>query len=175
MRKPTPLLLTIIIVFLLSHKTVLGQSSDQTKTKDYKHYITWVLPKDKSGVTKGYLSEVGDNLIVITNHSNQEKTEINFDNIKAIKFREKGIVGRGVLYGALSGFVFGGVIGFAMGDDRPGPVSFTAQEKAISLGLGLAIPGALLGALAGSAKITIPINGNSKNQKEKLMKYKFVH
>ena len=86
----------------------------------------------------------------------------------------KNNVVRVALAGAVTGLVAGGLIGLISGDDPPGLFSFSAEEKALLFGLGMAAGGAGIGALEGLVKIKIPINGsmeNFKRNKSKLKKY----
>ena len=76
-----------------------------------------------------------------------------------MKARRKGRIGRGVFIGALTGFAIGGLIGLIDGADPPDTfLAYTAEDKAIVLGLPLAVVGAGLGGLLGSIKVTIPLN-----------------
>lgn len=58
--------------------------------------------------------------------------------------------GQGAALGAVIGFTSGALMGAASGDEPPGWFSFTAGEKALMFGVGLAIPGLVIGALVGS-------------------------
>jgi len=166
MKNRLHILLLTVSVFLLSSESIFGQNADQLKKS--KNYITWVSPNDNSSKIKGFLTEIGDSLIVISDLSNHESHSIYIHTVEKIKFRKKGRVGRGVLIGALSGAALGSIIAFDEGDDW----FFSAETKALLYGAPLSITGALIGGLIGSIKITIPINGNAKNQREKLLKYK---
>ena len=170
MKNRIHILLTITIIFVLSHLSIVGQTTNHIKSN--KHFVAWITPLDSTSIIKGYLSEVEDSLIVVSNFYNYEKQNIYYYDIKEIKFRKKGKVGKGFLYGALTGFAVGAIAGFADGDDRGDFEFFTAEEKAILGGIVLAIPGALIGGVIGAAKIKIPINGDVMNQKEKLLKFK---
>jgi hypothetical protein len=62
--------------------------------------------------------------------------------------------GQGAAIGALIGFASGGLMGLASGDDPPGFLAFTAGEKALILGVGLAVPGLVIGALVGFQNVS---------------------
>ncbi len=162
----------IIIIYFFPFQSIIGQTPNQLKSRKYK---TWVTPIDNSGTIKGYMSEVGDSSIVISNLKNIEKQRIYFNNIKIIKFRKRGEIVKGVLFGAFTGFAVGGLIGLASGDDKGYIINFTAGEKGLVAGTLLTIPGAIIGGIIGSIKIKIPINGNTHNQKAKLLKYKLSY
>jgi hypothetical protein len=160
----------------VSEKKV-SRNGQITQVNKNKYYKTWVTLKDNSSKIKGYLSEVGDSMIIISNFSNNERQVILLKNVKAIKFRKNGTIGRGILLGALTGAAIGVVTGFAAGDDKDcgflTNLCFTAKQKARGRGILFTIPGALLGGIAATSKINIPINGNTKNRKKELLKYKF--
>jgi len=165
------ILFITLVIFCLSHQSLLGQTTQQVKKNNY--YKTWVTT-DNSSKVKGYLSEVGDSLIIISNLSNNEIKSIRLKNVKNIKFRKKGRIGKGILYGALAGIAIGAGIGFSGGDDEDCFLfCLTAKQKAVLGGTLLSVPGALIGGIIGSARIKIPINGNTKNRKKELLKYKF--
>jgi hypothetical protein len=73
-----------------------------------------------------------------------------------IKLRRKGAVGKGAGIGFLSGVAIGSILGFASGDRS----FFTKETKA---GLGAIYIGAVgtgVGAIVGTGKKKIPIDGN---------------
>jgi hypothetical protein len=163
-----------IIIFCLCFQSGLGQNSQQIREGNY--YKAWVKPIDKSHQVKGCLSEIGDSMIIVTNLSNYKNKSIELKNIKSIKFRKKGKIGKGILFGALIGFSVGGILGLSEGDDEDCFIFCqTAEQKAGTYGILLAIPSAIIGGVIGSVRIKIPINGNSRNEKEKLLKYKLTY
>ena len=104
------------------------------------------------------------------------KKIIDVNSIQKIYFREKGDIGRGIFYGAMTGFIAGAVSGLYDGDDEEDcAVCSTAKEKATFYGSVLSVPVALIGGIMGSGKIRIQINGDQNtydSQKEVLLKYK---
>jgi len=64
--------------------------------------------------------------------------------------RRKSNVRRGALIGFLAGAGVGVIAGFAGGDDPPGFISFTAEEKAALGAFGLGAGGGLVGLIAGA-------------------------
>jgi hypothetical protein len=89
-------------------------------------------------------------------------------DIQTIKIRKSGSVGRGIMIGALGGFLTGLTIGLIQGDDEVNPNCMffcdysppTALDKGLANGVGLGLLGGITGAIVGSVKIKIPINGN---------------
>jgi hypothetical protein len=178
-----------MFVFLMIALAACGLSAQDVPEKT-KIYRTWISLNNEPYKIKGSLYQVNDSSILVSNsfiiqdysQGRYETVELHLENIMKIKTRKKNSVGNGALVGAISGFVIGGLIGYAAGDDScPSGswciISFTAEEKAVMLGVPLSIFGAGIGALIGSAKIVIPINGNAKtfNQnKSQLREYSII-
>ena len=101
-----------------------------------------------------------------------------FTDQDLLQFRRKGNEVNGFFLGALTGFVVGGFVGLVSGDDEPGWFSFTAEEKAVILGVLGTVPGAIIGGIVGSAKVKIPINGDYekyKNQKKDIGQFRYLY
>jgi hypothetical protein len=167
---------------------MLNSLTAQDTSKRIKIYKTWVSMMNDPIKTTGVLYEIKDSLIVISNsfalkdyYKNRfEKTGIDVKNIELIKVRRKNNIGAGALTGLLVGFATGVMLGFMNGDDPPcssnswGCIRFSAEAKAMMGGITFGVIGVGIGALAGSIKISIPINGSldkyNKN-KSKLRKF----
>jgi len=166
----------------------LNSLNAQDTIQKIKIYRTWVSLNSEPFKIKGVLYEVKyssilvSSSIVIQDYSTDrfEMVELHINNIETIKTRRNNNIGRGVLIGAITGFAVGGLIGLLSGDDPPCPpgsyfcIRFTAEEKALGAGVSLAVSGAGIGALIGSIKVKIPINGSSNSynrNKNKLRKY----
>lgn len=96
-----------------------------------------------------------------------QTTNFSYSSIKTIHVWRRGSVGRGMLWGSLSGALIGVAAGLIEGDD---PVSswfgFSATEKAAIYGVSLASVGALTGAIVGAvAKKKFIIHGRKENLK----------
>ena len=103
----------------------------------------------------------------------QTQTAFPFSKVESIALQRKGSVGRGMLWGGISGAALGILMGYISGDDpphqnTPGQIDWsirlTAREKALFLGIlggggGTAI-GGIIGALA---KKTFIIGGKKEN------------
>ena len=127
------------------------------KVQTYKVWVTLV----NNTQVKGTLHAANENEIVILD---KDLVQINLarETIGIIKIRKKGSIGRGALLGTASGALAGGVIGYAGGDDEPGILSFSAEDKA-AIGAILAAPvGALVGIAIGSGREEFVINGSKK-------------
>ena len=174
----------IALIVLCSLNSLYAQDTIQK----IKIHRTWISLKSEPFKIKGVLYEIKDSSIlvsrsvVIQDYSTDrfEIAKLNIKNIETIKTRRKNSIGNGVLIGVVSGFVVGGLMGLIDGDDPPcTPGSWfcwriTAGQKALMMGVPLAVCGAGIGALIGSVKVVIPINGSISNynrNKNKLRKY----
>ena len=158
--------------------TSIIQDKELIKMKP-KIYKTWVSLNKEPFKIKGVLYELKDsstlvsNSVIIKDYSTNKFETINLhmNSIETIKIRRNNNIGRGVWIGAVSGFVIGGLVGLVgFQDDMMYP------STALIIGIPSAAAGAGIGALVGSFKVKIPINGdmnNYKMQKKKLKKYSF--
>ncbi len=172
-----------INVFALIVLCCINSLNAQDTIQKIKIYRTWVSLNSEPFKIKGVLYEIKDSSIlvsssvVIQDYSTDkfEIVKLHINNIETIKTRRKNNIGRGVLIGAITGFAVGCFIGLIDGDDPPNTfLGMTAEEKALFAGVPLAVGGAGIGALIGSIKVKIPINGsiNSYNRnKNKLGEY----
>ena len=80
-------------------------------------------------------------------------------NINTIKIRRRGAVGKGAGIGLLAGAGLGIISGYASGDDPQGFLSSSKEDKAVFLGVSLGLLGSGLGAVIGTTREKIVING----------------
>lgn len=140
----------IIFFSLLLVFTVSALSQNKKKSKIYK---IWVHTVSEPYKVKGYLYETGDDFITIINDSsegNGNMSSIKIEEIRKIKLRKNGSVGKGAWMGGLIGMGTGIAIGYIDGDDDPGWFSYSAEEKALSWGATLTIVGAGTGVFIGT-------------------------
>jgi len=179
-------LIVIALIVLCCINSVHAQDTVQKK----KIYRTWVSLNSEPFKSKGVLYEMKDSSILITSPSvirdpsigRSEVVQLYIDDIETIRTRKNNRVGKGILIGAVTGFAVGAMIGLISGDDPPCSGSFfcfhfTAGDKAILAGVPLSVAGAGIGALVGSIKVQIPINGSINNynkNKDKLKEYTFL-
>jgi hypothetical protein len=165
----------------------LNSLNAQDTVQKIKIYRTWVSLNSEPFKIKGVLYEIKDSSIlvsssvVIHDYSTDrfEMVELHINNIETIKTRRNNNIVKGFLIGAITGFAVGGFIGLELMEESPCQGSgfcphFKPVEKALISGVPLAVGGAGIGALIGSIKIKIPINGsiNSYNRnKNKLGEY----
>jgi len=164
--------LLILLLLIVSSEATFSQV---VNTQNDIKYKAWFESMDGSLKQKGFLVELKDSSIVFGTQQNLE--DIAVSNLQLLKFRKKNAIGKSLGYGALIGFGIGGLIGLASGDDKSGFIRFTAEAKALGLGIIMSIPGAIVGATMGAPKVSIPIQGDLdtyNRQKEKLRKYSLM-
>lgn len=136
-------------------------SAQKTKNKS-RIYKLWVELKNQD-IVKGYLIQLKDAAIVIVEKEGAEPRVLTIGTIEELKFRRKGKIGISVGIGAGAGLVAGAIAGYASGDDEPGFLSMTAEDKAIGSGILLLPVGAGIGAIVGTGRTKYPIHGELKN------------
>ena len=174
MKKLCNILLMTIFVASYSHQNLHSQTTDQKKPVNYQAWVT----SFHEFSTPCYLSSLEDSIIGFYTIAINETMYFRIDEIHTLEFRKKGNVGTGAIFGAITGFLVGGIIGIAQGDDPPGIFSFSASTKGLVLGAVSILPGALIGGIIGTAKVKIPIYGSQKNynaQRAQLEKYKYKY
>ncbi|MFZ9004221.1 MAG: hypothetical protein ACO20F_10135 [Robiginitalea sp.] len=145
----------ILLLLLLS---LIPYSVNAQKIKAYKARVTLI---DESKV-KGVLYTANEEGLVIMDVNLVDSVSfLDSRNIKILKVRKKGSIGRGAWIGALSGAALGAIIGFADGNDPPDCIILcaTAEEKALIGAVTLAVPGTGVGALIGSASKKFYVHG----------------
>lgn len=164
------ILLAALVIFGLNSAN--AQEQDQQK----KSYKTWVSLYNTPSTLEGVLYDVNDstkrtsNSIIIQKIPTDifSKVRVNVENINTIQARRENNVGRGMLLGAISGFVLGGLSGILVANES------NNAGTAMLVGAPLALVGFGMGALAGSAKITIPIFGSAKNYHKSMVQLKEI-
>ena len=174
--KQTILLLTISVLCLTAQFS-FGQITS-TKEKTKKPYIVWVTPIDKTPTIIGYLSGVGDTLVVTDIHMNQTEKRIRLDNVRYLEYYRKGMKGESIVVGSVLGFVVGAIVGLNSYEPctpQGWCIDFGPGGTALAGGILGSLPGLTIGwAVGGKKKLIIQGSTNSiKAQKKKLLKYKF--
>jgi len=135
--------------------------------KKFKIYQTWISLYSRSKKLKGVLYEIQDSSVLISYSlikkaylsGNFSVSKIHYNDIKFIQIRRKGRVAIGAGIGGAIGIAIGIPVGYAQGDD----ILYTARQNAGWYAYGLGIIGAGTGALVGSIKAKIHINGSFEN------------
>jgi len=158
----TLLKVTIGIVLCFS----VGLQAQNNKIKIYKVWLTLV---DGSTVRGDFYSANIEGIKIRDNSLDISKLTLTKpQNIQILKIRRRGKIGKGVWVGVVSGLALGGLIGLIDGDDEPGFLIMTAEEKAVSLGIAFAFVGSGVGPLIASGRKKIVINGDLKNYEKQL-------
>ncbi len=167
----------LLYVFLLAGLHARAQQdSIITPDKWYKAAI-----KESNGQTHyGSLLYLTDSVTVlsISKTGNQQTNILQnqkafpFQKVESIQLQRKGSVGRGMLWGGLSGALAGVIVGYMSGDDKPvdnitfpiPQIRFTAAQKAGFLGVLGGIGGTAIGGIIGAVtKKTFIIGGKKEN------------
>jgi small nuclear ribonucleoprotein (snRNP)-like protein len=147
-----------ILLFLALLMSISYGLNAQNNSKKIQIHKVWVKTVDGSK-TKGVLYSADEQSIKISKNnsfSNSNLIVIDREKIDVIKIRRKGKIGKSVWIGAASGAGFGAVIGMAANNDEWKGVAATA------FGLLFGLIGTGVGAVVGSSKQKIQINGNSE-------------
>jgi hypothetical protein len=174
--------IVIAVYCLCIIQTLQAQTGSPDKRKGGQ---TWISTYETEQLISGVLYEIQDSSVTVSTRSisrpglpgKVNMTKLDIRSIDVIKLRKNGSVGQGILYGAISGLVVGGALGIlyassvkksdAGANDLEKSFNSTASSLAIAgtsilIGIGCIGTGIGIGALIGSAKITIPINGSRK-------------
>lgn len=174
MKRNLHLLLIIIVTALLFCGSVNAQTEGQVPERP--KYLVWVSPLNTPTLTKGYLTHLQDSLLITSNAWRHAGTSIYYKDIDVLRFRKNSSITNGFLLGAVAGAATGGIVGILKGGEVSRRCSFIClggkgvREIPNNYGILFAVPGGVIGALIGAHKITIPINGKTKNQKQEIIK-----
>ena len=156
-------IISIIVMMMCIIGSSFSQKSEKNKIKVYK---VWVTQLDGINYRGFYLYSADKNGIVITSDyiSAEQRYTIDYSKILMIRMRRKGNVGRTALILGGAGAIVGGGLGFAAGDD-PENMWFRAdkEEKAAAGLIAGGVLGTGFGALFGSIREKMIINGDLEN------------
>jgi len=168
----------------VSRESFMQEVDSRKKDKaDHKlNYRSWIDIYTSSSDVKGDIYEIKDSSITVYRNASMSGysagefrgVDLHIDDIETIKVRRKGGIGRGCLFGSISGFAIGALIGFATHEPSEGLFSLSAGGTALGTGILFLPLGASVGAVIGSGKIEIPINGSMatyNREKNNLKKY----
>lgn len=174
---------TIALIFSLF--CFLNATHAQTNSSTMKIYNVKIYCHGIKKPIKGIFYTYSDSTISIINtksitaisNGSFERVDYLINDIIALQVRRKGKIVSSTLIGGLFGGVSGALIGLASGDDDPGLVSFSAEQKAGMLAVPLAVIGSGIGAIGGSVYTDIPIKGEPDSialYQETLDKYSII-
>lgn len=152
----------MVLVFLFIAPGLHGQN----KKEKIKVYKVWVTKMDGSNV-RGFFYAADEQGITISKSKTPDESNllmVEAGNISLIKLRRKGAVGKGAGIGFLSGAAVGAIIGLADGDE----FLFPKEAKAGIAGAFIGVIGTGVGAIVGTGKKKIPIDGNAETYRIQL-------
>jgi len=141
-------------------------------TQKIKTYRVWATLTNGDKVNGAVSAANEEGLVILNWETRDTVARIKGEEIKVLKFRRKGSMGRGAWIGAVSGAAAGIITGFIDGDDEGGWFAMTAEEKAVAAGIGLAIPGTFIGLIVGSLPKRMVIKGDRDTYLELLPEIK---
>ena len=140
-----------------------------------RNYRSWIKLNYKSPVMEGMLQQINDSSIQLlridhfpVRNKKDNLTTISTSSIESIKVRRKGSIGKGMLIGGVTGAIIGALVSMSVANQNDKSTGIYVYPIMIT-GCGVG-----LGALFGSIKIKITINGNQDNfnySKQELTKY----
>ena len=145
----------LLCLLLFAFSNLKAQSNSQKPVVYQKTvYKTWVVTQAGFTLKGLYLHYVSDSGVFLVEEESNFVGSVYympFKDIKRLRFRKKNRVGKGMALGATAMFFMGGALAYA---DDP-------NNNILLSGFSFAPVGALLGAIFGSAKITVtmPTNG----------------
>jgi hypothetical protein len=162
-------LIFLITLFIILSLTILAQGTNKSR---HPVYQSWISLNNSFLEKEGILYEVNDSTIslkdlnVQTNSDKLNLVMINYRNIKDVYLRPRHSILKGVAFGAAAGIVVGVVIGLNYEEDHNRIYSLDRKAVVLLDGATLGLAGAGVGALLGSIKIRIPINGRIEKYNE---------
>ena len=174
----------IAITFFILCFVITSQAQTSSPDKR-KNYQTWISTYETSRPITGVLYEIEDSAVTLSSRNfsrngspgKVDMTKLDVRSIDVITLRKNGNIGQGILYGAISGLIVGGALGivYATSVERHEEgandleKSFNSMASSLQtigtsvlIGIGCIGTGMGVGAIIGSAKITIPINGSKE-------------
>ncbi len=164
-------------------KTDLVSAADSMIQKDgSRRYEAWVYLVDEFYPVEGYLDSLkATSVVILPKEEGVPPSEIEVKDIYSIKIKEKRVVGRGMKWGALFGFIIGAGMGltiWAVNDHSIDPDNGwvdidlrpdLASSVAVGAGLGTVL-GIGVGAAASAIRVEIPIRGKQRKYEKAVNK-----
>lgn len=132
-----------------------------------------LLKKNDGQVVRAELLAVKDNELILMDSSILSEVRLGLDAIQSIRIVKKSKILSGIGFGGLAGAGVGAGLGLASGNDEPGWFSFTAGEKALMFGAGLAIVGGIIGGISGAVTgidESVNLEGKSPQEKDAILR-----
>jgi len=154
----------IAVIFLYSIHSSRAQTNSIAPKKIYK---TWIKTSEGPQKIKGVLFEIRDSSIMVSNslkkrdyyHGNFNVSKVDVQMMDVVKIKRAGSGDRATVIGMLSGFAAGGLIGYFVTQFPDGSFNPGGNMLFAAWCTGL---GTIIGAVVGSVKIRIPIDGSQE-------------
>ncbi len=146
-----------LLIGILLFSIVLKAQNTANKIKVHKVWVTLV---DGSNVKGNLYAADKEGIKIIKNKETDISNliMIRAENISVVKIRRKGKIGNGALIGGLSGAGLSVLLGLTTNDD-----GFFTKEEVMAISSVLFVPlGTGIGALAGSKRMILAINGDKE-------------
>ncbi len=149
-------------VLVLSCFFYLSKAQDSTNYRP-KIYRCWISCNDQSGSMAGVLYEIKDSSVLVSNSiyrrdylsGNIDLSTYNYSGIKRLGIRRNFSIETGAVIGTVVGVASTiGIVRMAVGDEKV-PLGFYILYGALPVSFGAGI-----GAMLGTLRITVPINGS---------------
>ena len=163
----------------------LAQEDNFQKARIYHARI-----RDMKGAGhKGFLDNFADSAVYLSpmaiganlySYPQTKNHHFDYSQIDQLRLQRQGSIGRGILYGSLTGLLIGFIVGIAQGDDPPSPSFFgyttsnTAFEKGL-IGMQVGgLSGVIIGGVIGALfHVKFRIGGNREKYED--MRNKFLN
>jgi hypothetical protein len=132
-----------------------------------------LVKKNDGQVVRAELLAVKDHELILMDSSTFSEVRLGLDAIRSIRVVKKSKILSGIGFGSLAGAGVGAGLGLASGNDEPGWFSFTAGEKALMFGAGLAIVGGIIGGISGAVTgidESVDLEGRSPQEKDAILR-----
>ena len=165
--KNLPIIFIYIISTLISSICFGQTKSALNDIEAGEDYIVWIYPNNNhfNSLDKGFLYKTLDDSLILSNYKRENQQAFAIKDIGELKLRDKTKLNRNIAFGAIGGLFLGGILGFSQEDTKSKPgtieiIKFRGGTKALVGAIGGVTIGSVIGVLAGSARISIPINGD---------------
>ena len=164
------------IIFMIVCAWMGTQPVKAQKLEKKKWYKAWVYSQGTERIAKGYLYQVSDSSIILTETVTDLNTlnEIAIEDIHRIHLRRNGNIARGFGIGFLAGFSLG-VLPTIIDPSGEGEVKGVRLFYGTLVGVPAAFVGGLVGVVSGKSIILNKQGENYLQHKSKLKKYAYVN
>ncbi len=164
--------LFLVIAFMGMNCATYERGEGISLEPDQKPGIRLVIQEKDDQQVRGELIAVKENSLLLKESDSGSDLSVDIKDIRTITIGKDTNFQSSVLFGLIMGAGFGAVSGIASGDDDPGLMSFTAEDKALMYGAALGLIGVVMGGIFGvmsGADKTIRMEGKSEAEIKKIL------